>query len=157
MHCSKRISYLISFHLSTAISRVHVTTFCIFYNSLLIGFPFSTSAFIKFTLHITSKDTFKKRLCQFSGQTPPISPTIVKSKFPIKTCNVLHNSSLLLSYLLSDIMPHWSPSYSVNTVAIFLPQASQVALVVKNVPANLGDMRNGFNPWVEKIPWRRVW
>ena len=32
-----------------------------------------------------------------------------------------------------------------------------VALVVKNLAANAGDTRCGFNPWVEKIPWRRVW
>ena len=30
-------------------------------------------------------------------------------------------------------------------------------LVVKNLPANLGDIRCGFNPWVRKIPWRRAW
>ena len=37
--------------------------------------------------------------------------------------------------------------------------ASQVALVVKNLPANAGyDVnRCGFNPWVRKIPWRRKW
>ena len=29
---------------------------------------------------------------------------------------------------------------------------SQVALVVKNPPANAG-----FDPWVGKIPWRRAW
>ena len=33
--------------------------------------------------------------------------------------------------------------------------ASQLALVVKNLPANAGDMRCGFDPWVGKIPWRR--
>ena len=34
--------------------------------------------------------------------------------------------------------------------------ASQVALVVKNSPANVGDAkRNGFNPWVVRIPWSR--
>ena len=27
----------------------------------------------------------------------------------------------------------------------------------KNPPANAGDIRDGFNPWVEKIPWRRAW
>ena len=32
--------------------------------------------------------------------------------------------------------------------------APQVALVVKYLPANAGDMRCGFSPWVEKIPWR---
>ena len=37
-------------------------------------------------------------------------------------------------------------------------RASQVALVVKNPPANVGDIkRYGFYPWVRKIPWRRAW
>ena len=36
--------------------------------------------------------------------------------------------------------------------------ASQVALVVKNLPANAGrHKRWGFDPWVGKIPWRRAW
>ena len=37
--------------------------------------------------------------------------------------------------------------------------ASQVRLVVKNSPANTGDIRDldGFYPWVEKIPKRRAW
>ena len=36
---------------------------------------------------------------------------------------------------------------------------SQVAIVVKNPPANAGDIRDmgyydpGFDPWVRKIPW----
>jgi len=33
--------------------------------------------------------------------------------------------------------------------------ASQVALVVKNLPASAGDLRLGFSPWVSKISWRR--
>ena len=35
--------------------------------------------------------------------------------------------------------------------------ATQVALVVKNLPANAGDMRCGFDLWVGKIPWKRAW
>ena len=35
--------------------------------------------------------------------------------------------------------------------------ASQVALVVKNPPADVRDMRHGFDPWDGKIPWRRAW
>ena len=35
--------------------------------------------------------------------------------------------------------------------------ASQVALVLKNVPVNAWDMRHGFNCWVKKIPWRSKW
>ena len=30
--------------------------------------------------------------------------------------------------------------------------ASQVALTVKNPPANAGDMRRGFDPWVGRSP-----
>ena len=35
--------------------------------------------------------------------------------------------------------------------------ASQVALVVKNSPANAGDMRHGFSPWIGKVPRRKAW
>ena len=35
--------------------------------------------------------------------------------------------------------------------------ASQVALVVKNLPANTGGMRLRLDPWVGKICWRREW
>ena len=34
--------------------------------------------------------------------------------------------------------------------------ASQVALVVKNPPANAGDIRDAGS-WVRKIPWRGKW
>jgi len=38
-------------------------------------------------------------------------------------------------------------------------RASQVALVVKNLPANAGDFlkRRGFDPWIGKILRRRAW
>ena len=29
-----------------------------------------------------------------------------------------------------------------------------MVLVVKKPPANAGDMRCGFDPWVGKIPWK---
>ena len=32
-----------------------------------------------------------------------------------------------------------------------------MALVVKNPPAQAGDIKCGFYPWVEKIPCRRAW
>ena len=35
--------------------------------------------------------------------------------------------------------------------------ASHMALLVKNMPANAGDIRrHGFDAWVEKIPWKRA-
>ena len=38
-----------------------------------------------------------------------------------------------------------------------LRMASQMVLVVKNPPVNAGDIKDSFNPWVRKIPWRRAW
>ena len=36
--------------------------------------------------------------------------------------------------------------------------ASQVVLVVRNSPANAGDLKDeGLDPWVGKIPWRKKW
>ena len=35
--------------------------------------------------------------------------------------------------------------------------ASQVVLVVKDPPANAGDARLWFHPWMERIPWSREW
>ena len=32
-----------------------------------------------------------------------------------------------------------------------------MALVVKSLPANSGNMRRGSDSWVGKIPWRRAW
>ena len=43
-------------------------------------------------------------------------------------------------------------------LCIVIIWASQVALVVKNSPANAGDIKRcRFDPWVGKIPWRRAW
>ena len=30
-----------------------------------------------------------------------------------------------------------------------------MVLVVENLPANAGDVSEGFDPWVKKIPWRQ--
>ena len=39
----------------------------------------------------------------------------------------------------------------------WVKRASQVTLVVKKPPANEGDVRDSFDPWIKKIPWRRTW
>ena len=42
-----------------------------------------------------------------------------------------------------------------NNGLLKMTQASWVALVVKNLPANAGDATDaGLDPWVRKIPWR---
>ena len=48
---------------------------------------------------------------------------------------------MVFLFLLSTVIPWW---------------ASQVALVVKNRPANAVHKRLGFDPCVGKIPWRRA-
>ena len=35
--------------------------------------------------------------------------------------------------------------------------ASQVALLLKYHPTNIGDMRRGPDPWVRKTPYRKAW
>ena len=36
-------------------------------------------------------------------------------------------------------------------------RASQMALMVKNLPVSAGDVkRHGFDPWIRKIHWRRT-
>ena len=44
-----------------------------------------------------------------------------------------------------------------NVVPCVYSRASQLVLVVKNSPANASCRRCEFNPWVRKIPQRRVW
>ena len=39
----------------------------------------------------------------------------------------------------------------------YFSKASQVVLVVKIPPANVGDKECWFNPWVGNHPWRRAW
>ena len=47
--------------------------------------------------------------------------------------------------------------WSFSLVHYIMGAASQVALVVKNLPANAGAVRDrGLPPWVGKIPWRRA-
>jgi len=43
------------------------------------------------------------------------------------------------------------------TTSVFIIRASQMALVVKNLPANVGDVRHEFSLWFGKISWGRAW
>ena len=86
--------------------------------------------------------------------------------------NVIYWESCLFpavySYLLCCRLPVqvwvllWA-LYSVPLIYmyVFVPVpyswVSQVVLVVKNLPANAGDIRTHGFPWVGKIPWRRAW
>ena len=52
--------------------------------------------------------------------------------------------------IADDYVSWFSRKYSTS-------QPPQVALVIKNPPANAGDMRHRFDPWVRKTPWKRAW
>ena len=77
----------------------------------------------------------------------------VSSTYELKNLFFVHVNKLLYFSLI-------------NLSYIIVPQlriqkaesALKVVLVVKNSPANAGDIkRPGFDPWVGKIPWRRAW
>ena len=53
-------------------------------------------------------------------------------------------------------MSSYCPIFSKTSIFVV---SSQVALVVKNLPVNPGDIRDmGLIPaWVGKIPWNRKW
>ena len=71
-------------------------------------------------------------------------------------CQIQGHEYLLLCFLL------WVLCFTIY-IQVFDPPwvnfwASQVALVVKNMPANARDVkRHRFDPWMGKIPWRRAW
>ena len=45
-----------------------------------------------------------------------------------------------------------------NIKRLLLIKENQVALVVKNRPANAGDVREvGLTPGLGRVPWRRAW
>ena len=50
---------------------------------------------------------------------------------------------------------HWR--YLNHPLKYYLLQASQVVQVVKNPPANAGDVRCGFDPRAGNTPWRKAW
>ena len=53
------------------------------------------------------------------------------------------------------IKPKISEAFPITSIGP--SRASQVVLVVKNPAAHAGDVRDGFDPWVGKICWRRLW
>ena len=56
-------------------------------------------------------------------------------------CNFKYDTSWCKSVRVHLV---WNPQ---------LPLSFPGGAVVKNLPANAGDARCGFNPWIWKIPW----
>ena len=49
------------------------------------------------------------------------------------------------------------PQFPPLAITYSATPASQLVLVVKNPPDNAGNIMSGFDHWVGKIPWRRIW
>ena len=71
----------------------------------------------------------------------------------IKPCWKLDFSKSFSQSNLSSWIPGYSPQFGANKIFLFLFWASQVALVVKNLPANAGDVRDtGLIPGLGRSP-----
>ena len=80
-----------------------------------------------------------------------VVPQKVKHSYP-----VIHSFSF--RYTVKRNANICSDKNSYMNIHLYLSGASQLALMVKNPPANAGDIkRHRFNPWVGEIPWRRKW
>ena len=80
----------------------------------------------------------------------------------ISSGNTLIDMSRIMSSQISRHLESWSNWHTKLTIVdrkIKLKmRASQVALAVKNPPANAGHVKwCGLDPWGGKIPWRRAW
>ena len=66
---------------------------------------------------------------------------------------------ITIIYILSNLVHSMVPSWLTEKEIVLSGSkvTSQVVLVVKNPPANAGNMRLGFNRSVGKISWRRKW
>ena len=83
-----------------------------------------------------------------------VLPMSIQGRFPLG----LTGLNSLQSKGLSSLLQHNNLKGSVLWHSVFfVVWASQVVLVIKNLPANAGDIKDRFDPWIAKIPWRRKW
>ena len=77
---------------------------------------------------------------------------------PLMLRNFFFFFSFVRSYLTPDAANHFFPVTASHLEHGSVTGASHVSLVVKNPPANAGDVTElGFSSWVGKIPCQRVW
>ena len=87
-----------------------------------------------------------------------IQATLLFGWQDVPTCHISHwagpwpSKMCLLPGSSVSVGPGRGPQLILDC---FIPQPGGTS--VGNPPANAGDMRRGFDPWVRKIPWRRKW
>ena len=77
------------------------------------------------------------------------------------TPNFVYLTHLFQEHMLQKLPnSNVSGNTSFSSAGLMIPlnsRASQVTLVVKNLPVNAGDVRHRFNSCIRKIPWRSKW
>ena len=94
--------------------------------------------------------------------TSPVSPALASRFFttaPPEPLTYLPVSPFALS---QEFSLHTLPKGSFSNIAELITSgsylgASLTSQVVKNPSSSAGDARNGFDPSMGKIPWRRKW
>ena len=87
----------------------------------------------------------------FPTQVKPWSPALQEDSLPTELSGKLKGNKT---------QQHGPTDLFTPVLILFIvsERASQVVLVVKNLPAKAGDVKiHRFDSWVGKIPWRRVW
>ena len=105
-------------------------------------------------LQIFSFDVFD---CLISHPLSYILATGLKSR-SLSWFNRIFSVYNLIWCSITNVLYHRYSNDPCHHYRVSMPKlwASQVALLVNNLPANTGDVRCGFNPWVRKISWRRT-
>ena len=63
-----------------------------------------------------------------------------------------------IAFLTDNLFVNKTKYHCLKYIELSIERASQVVLVVKNLPANARrHKRRRFDPWVRKIPWGRAW
>ena len=81
--------------------------------------------------------------------------TFIESKSEKHMKSDISGISHKISVIAGKLREQVKEEREVATADYTEPRASQVALVVKNPPADAGDMSQAFDLWVGKNPWRR--
>ena len=115
--------------------NITLSLYIYFYSTKSFVIPWTVACQVPLSMGFSRQEYWSGLPFAPPGELPnpgiePRSPTLLADALPTEICEKSH--------IFSD--------------KVFGNLASQVALVVKNLPANAGDKETRFNPWVGKIP-----
>ena len=97
----------------------------------------------------------EKKVCPISSSRAPDPFLLLESPRPLSPPRGPQTSFQPTKVL--TLSNEWINKSNIHFIfyCMAFPWASQVVLVIENLPANAGDTRHGFITWVGKIPWKR--